>query len=78
VYDNETQYKLVYERLNSGVHDLNPAELTRIQDVNAKKSAAGEEIVLKPAQVNLMIDQTGLNLKRKGSYSFTGRHAVID
>jgi hypothetical protein len=78
VWDNETQYKLVYERLNSGVHDLIPSEVNDIEKNNSQKSQAGEDVMLKPSLVNDMIDATGLKLRRRGAYSFIGKSGVLD
>jgi len=44
VYDNEQEYKKVYERLNSGQHKLSDEELKRIEETNKAKSDLGEKV----------------------------------
>jgi len=79
VWENHEEYAKVYNRLNSGKHDLSWEESMRIEELNKAKIQAGEIIVQKPAVIPHLIDISGSLLKRKGLWHPFGQtHEVME
>lgn len=72
IFGSPEEYKMVYERLNSGKRYLNEMEKKRIATDNQAKNENGETVRLFTKRVDEMIDYTGRFRGKKNGSEYIG------